>query len=79
MSRRTGTSRVVLSQIPERTLYLMRLTPPSFLLFLASLACAVLALLPVLGVAVVTLPLSGFWLMALAWGLLAAGVLFRGL
>lgn len=57
----------------------MRLTPPSLLLFLISLACAVLALLPVLGVAVVTLPLSGFWLMTAAWGLLAAGVLFRGL
>ena len=57
----------------------MRLTPPSFLLFLASLACAVLALLPVFGLAIVSLPLSGFWLMTAAWGLLAAGVLFRGM
>ena len=77
MSRKTGHSRVVLSQTPERTLELMRLTPPSLLLFLISLACAVLALLPVFGIAVVTLPLSGFWLMTAAWGLLVAGVLFR--
>jgi hypothetical protein len=57
----------------------MRLTPPSVILFLISLACAVLALLPVFGVAAVTLPVSAFWLMTAAWGLLAAGALFRGL
>lgn len=57
----------------------MRLTPPSVILFLISAACGVLALLPMFGVAVVALPISGFWLMAAAWGLLTAGVLFRGL
>jgi uncharacterized membrane protein len=56
----------------------MRLTPPSFIIFLISIICAVLALLPVLGVAVVALPISGFWMMTIAWGLMTAGVLFRG-
>lgn len=55
----------------------MRLSPPTFILFLISLACAVLALLPVFGIAIITVPISGFWLMTLAWGLLTAGVLFR--
>ena len=56
----------------------MRLTAPSFIVFLISVICAVLALLPVFGIAVVTLPISTFWLMTIAWGLMAAGVLFRG-
>lgn len=56
----------------------MRLTAPTFVVLLISLICAVLALLPVLGVAVVALPISGFWLMTIAWSLLLAGVLFRG-
>jgi hypothetical protein len=49
------------------------------MLFLISLACAVLALLLALGVAAVTLPVSAFWLMTVAWGLLTAGGLSRGL
>ena len=56
----------------------MRLTAPTFIVFVISLICAVLALLPVLGVAVVAVPISGFWLMTIAWGMLLAGVLFRG-
>ena len=44
----------------------MRSTPPSFILFLISLAYAVLALLPIFGIAIVTLPLSRFWLMTAA-------------
>jgi|TARA_R110000850_G_scaffold11284_2_gene38779 predicted PurR-regulated permease PerM len=56
----------------------MRLTAPTFIVFLISLICGVLALLPVLGIAVVALPISTFWLMTIAWGLLLAGVLFRG-
>jgi hypothetical protein len=56
----------------------MRLTAPTFIVFAISLICAALALLPVLGVAVVALPISGLWLMTIAWGLLMAGVLFRG-
>jgi len=56
----------------------MRLTPPSFIIFLISIICGVLALLPVAGIALVALPLSAFWLMTIAWGLLIIGVLFRG-
>lgn len=57
----------------------MRLTAPSFIVFLISIICAVLALLPVFGIAVVALPISTFWMMTIAWGLMTAGVLFRGM
>ncbi|MEE4188006.1 MAG: hypothetical protein V2I76_06110 [Roseobacter sp.] len=57
----------------------MRLSAPSFIVFLLSVICAALALLPVVGIALVALPISGFWLMTLAWGLMTAGVLLRGL
>jgi hypothetical protein len=57
----------------------MRLTAPTFIVFIISVICAVLALLPVLGVAVVALPISTFWLMTIAWGVMTAGVLFRGI
>lgn len=56
----------------------MRLTRPSIIIFLASVICGVFALLPMFGIAVVSLPISGFWLMTIAWGLMTAGVLFRG-
>jgi len=58
---------------------LMRLTAPSFIVFLISIICAVLALLPVFGIAVVALPISTFWMMTIAWGLMTAGVMFRGM
>ena len=57
----------------------MRLTAPSFIVFLISVICAVLALLPVFGIAIVALPISTFWLMTIAWGLIIAGVAFRGM
>lgn len=56
----------------------MRLSAPTIIVFVISIVCAVLALLPVFGVAIVALPISGFWLMTIAWGLLTAGVLFKG-
>ncbi|MFN3663845.1 hypothetical protein [Yoonia sp.] len=56
----------------------MRLTAPSFFIFAASVICGVLALLPMFGIAVVSLPVSGFWLMTIAWGLMTAGVVLRG-
>ena len=56
----------------------MRLTAPSLIIFLISVICGVLALLPVLGIAVVALPISSFWLMTIAWGLMTFGALFRG-
>ena len=57
----------------------MRLTAPSFIVFLLSIICAVLAFLPVFGIAVVALPISTFWMMTIAWGLMTAGVMFRGM
>lgn len=57
----------------------MRLSAPTLINFLIALTCAVLALLPFFGIAVIALPISGFWLMTIAWGLLTAGVLFRGM
>ena len=57
----------------------MRLTRPTIIVFLISLSCAVLALLPALGIVSIGLPISPFWMMTIAWGLLTAGVLFRGL
>lgn len=57
----------------------MRLSAPSLIVFLLSIVCGVLALLPLLGITAVAVPLSSFWLMTLAWGLMTAGVLFRGM
>ena len=57
----------------------MRLTRPTIIVFLISLICGVLALLAVLGIVPISLPISAFWLMTVAWGLLTAGVLLRGL
>lgn len=57
----------------------MRLSAPTFIVFLVSIICALLALLPVFGMAVIALPISGFWLMTAAWALLTVGVLFRGI
>lgn len=57
----------------------MRLTRPSTVIFLISVVCAVLALLPVMGIAVVAMPIASFWMMAIAWALMTAGVMFRGM
>jgi hypothetical protein len=57
----------------------MRLGAPKFLTFAISLILAALSILPHFGIIAVTLPISGYWLLALAWGLLSAGVLFRSL
>ena len=55
----------------------MRLTAPSFIFLTISLACGILALLRAFGVVLIPLPISGFWLMTIAWGVLIFGVLFR--
>ena len=55
----------------------MRLTAPSFIILAISLACGIFALLRAFGVVLIPLPISGFWLMTIAWGLLVFGVLFR--
>ena len=53
----------------------MRRSRPSLTIFIASLVCAILAVLPMVGVNIIALPISSFGLMSLAWVLLAAGVL----
>ncbi|NNJ73841.1 MAG: hypothetical protein HKP56_01645 [Anderseniella sp.] len=55
----------------------MKLSAPTTVLFVVSVVVAVLALLPVLGVAAVV-PVSSFWLMAIAYAVLAIGCLFKG-
>lgn len=55
----------------------MRLTAPSFVILTISLACGVFALLRVFGIVLIGLPISGFWLMTIAWGVMVFGVLFR--
>lgn len=65
---------------PTTTLELephLRLSQPSFAIFLVSLICGVIALLRVFGVVVIGLPVSSFWLMTAAWALMTVGVLFR--
>jgi hypothetical protein len=48
-------------------------------MFIISLICGVLALLPILGLAIVALPIASFWLMTIAWTVLMSGVMLRGL
>lgn len=55
----------------------LRLSQPSFAIFLVSLICGVIALLRVFGVVAIALPVSSFWLMTAAWALMTIGVLFR--
>jgi hypothetical protein len=57
----------------------MHLSAPSFITFLLALAFALLAFLPLMGVNVPYIGLTQFWLVAIAYLLLAAGALFRGL
>ncbi|WP_417675984.1 hypothetical protein [Roseibium sp.] len=57
----------------------MRLSPPTTLVFIISLALAVFAILPLLGVAVPHVGISSFMILIIAYAVLAAGVLFRKL
>ncbi|WP_422377625.1 hypothetical protein [Roseibium sp.] len=57
----------------------MRLTPPSFLVFLISLALFVVAVLPLAGIAVPSIGLSTVHILIASWAVLAAGVLFKGI
>lgn len=56
----------------------MRLTAPSQMVFLAAIVIAVVALLMFLG-AINFAALSSFWLMTIAFVVLVAGNLLRGL
>lgn len=57
----------------------MRLTPPSFLVFLISLAIFVYAVLPLAGVALPVLGIPTLYMLIAAYVVLAAGVLFKGI
>ena len=57
----------------------MRLTAPSAIIFLISLALFVYAVLPLAGIAVPGIGISTLWILISAYVVLAAGVLFRGL
>jgi len=57
----------------------MRLTPPSFIVFLISLALFVIAVLPIAGVAIPSIGVSTTYLLIGSWAVLAAGVLFKGI
>lgn len=57
----------------------MKLSAPSAILFLISLAFAVVAILKFYGVHVPQIPLSVMWCFAIAYGVLFIGVVSRGL
>ncbi len=56
----------------------MKLTPPTKFIFILTLIIAVAALLTAFGV-ITFLPISGFWLMAIAYALLFLACVFKGL
>lgn len=55
----------------------MSLNAPTQLFFIISLVIAIIGLLAGLGL-LTFLPISGFWLMTLAWIVLAAACLLKG-
>jgi len=57
----------------------MRLTPPSIIVFLISLALFIVAVLPMVGVAIPSIGISTVHLLIGSWAVLAAGVLFKGI
>jgi len=57
----------------------MRLTPPSIIVFLISLALFIRAVLPRAGIAGRAIGVSTVHLLIGSWAVLAAGVLFKGI
>jgi hypothetical protein len=57
----------------------IRLKRTAFIMFIISLICGVMALLPILGPAIVALPIASFWLMIITCAVLMAGLMLRGL
>ena len=55
----------------------MNLSAPTMVVFLISLAIAILGLLSGLGVFSI-IPVSAFWLMTIGYGILAAACLLKG-
>lgn len=56
----------------------LRLTAPSLAVFLISIVLAVLGIIGVLGVSIPLVSGNSFLLLAIAYGVLLFGVLFRG-
>lgn len=56
----------------------MNLSAPTMLVFLISLVVAILGLLVGLGI-LAMIPLSAFWIMAIAYVILAAACLLKGI
>ncbi len=56
----------------------MNLSAPTMVVFLISLAIAVLGLLAGLGILSI-IPISAFWLMTIGYVVLAAGTLMKGI
>lgn len=57
----------------------MELSAPTRVVFLISLALAIIGILPLLGVAIPSVGMSATWALVLAYGVLAAGVLLKDL
>ena len=57
----------------------MRLSAPTFVVFVISLVLALIGILPLLGVAIPSFGISAIWALAVGYILLAAGVLLKGL
>ena len=57
----------------------MRLSAPKFIVFVVSLAFALIGILPLLGVAIPSFGVSAVWALAIGYMILAAGVVLKGL
>lgn len=57
----------------------MVLTAPTKLIFIISLVLAVIGILPLIGISVPALGMSAAWALAIAYILLAAGVVLKGI
>lgn len=56
----------------------MNLSAPTMLFFLISLVIAILGILAGLGILAI-IPIPAFWLVTIAYAVLAAGCLFKGI
>lgn len=57
----------------------MKLTAPTKIVFLISLVLAVIGILPLAGISIPTIGMSAAWALALAYIVLAAGVLLKNI
>lgn len=57
----------------------MNLSAPTTIVFIISVALALIGLLPLLGIALPSIGISPIWALAVGYILLAAGCLFKGI